>query len=276
MQTKQIFEKIKSEKGRHEFIPTGLAGLDMALDGGFIKKELVVIGGPTGTGKSYLGIQLAMTAVTNGFRVGYFTLEISNELVVARMIGSRSGIKSSHILYNKYDENDPKFIEAAAHVYGYGALFESYDSIYELEEIEKHMYEQPFDLVVIDFIQNVFSNHSDSYERLSYVALSMQKIAKATNTCTLVLSQLSNEVSKSKTEERPLEYKGSGSIATVADLGFFLSKEDSSLTLPGTENYSLMLAKNRRGPSKMRFDLLVKWPGGTFYEQTPITKAQTK
>lgn len=268
MKAKQVFEKIQQEKGSHEFIPTGFKGMDEKLDGGFLKKELVVLGGPTGTGKSYLAIHFAMQAANAGFKTGYFSLEISNELVVARMIGMMSNIKAAHVLYGLHDEGDIEYKKAQAHIFGYSDLFETFDDTYDLAEIDRIAREQKFDMIVVDFIQNVFASKSDEYERLSLVALSLQRLAKALNVSIIILSQLSNLVSKAKDDDRPLEFKGSGSIATVADLGFFLTKGDNSLALPGTENYNLLLSKNRRGASKQLIPLLVRWPGGAFYEQT--------
>jgi len=76
-------------------------------------------------------------------------------------------------------------------------------------------------------------------------------------------------VSSKGVDDRPLEYKGSGSIATVADLGFFLAKGDPDLQLsPDVEDYILMLAKNRRGASKIATALQVTWGGGTFNEKS--------
>lgn len=268
MQTSQILKQIDDNRNNHEFISTGFPILDQKLDGGFLRKELVVLGGSTGVGKSYMAIHMAMQAASAGFRTGYFSLEISNELVIARMIGMRAGVKAAHILYGMVEAGHIDYIKAVAFVDGL-TNFNSYDDVYELEKIAEIVRRDKLEYVVIDFIQNVFATRTDEYERLSLVSLSLQRLAKATNSCILVLSQLSNEVSRSKAEDRPLEYKGSGSIATVADLGFFLKKVDvpEELKLTNSDSYELTLAKNRRGPSKLNTLLQVTWPGGAFYEQ---------
>lgn len=269
MKASEILNKIVTEKGTHEFIPTGFPGLDNDLDGGFLRKELVVIGGSTGAGKSYLAVHLAMKAIESGFKVGYFSLEISNELVVARMMGMKAGVKASHILYGSVDESTQNYKKGKVFILGLGDLLESYDDIYELDKIEGLIKENKFDMVVIDFIQNVITSRSDEYERLSHTSLHLQRIAKQTNSCIVVLSQLSNVVSARGVGDRPLEYKGSGSIATVADLGFFLSKGDADLQLsPNVEDYILMLAKNRRGASKIATKLQVAWGGGIINEKS--------
>lgn len=270
MKASQVMDLIKQNRGTHEFIPTGFPVLDRNLDGGFLRKEMVVIGGSTGAGKSYLAIHLAMQAADAGFKVGYFSLEISNELVVARMIGMKAGVKASHILYGLADDS-PGLQKAQSFVLGLSDLFNISDHIYELPMIEKAIRDDGLEYVVVDFIQNVIGSNSDTYERLSYISLHLQRLAKQLNCCVVLLSQLSNLISKENIGERSIEYKGSGSIATVADLGFFLAQEKIDPDLVVDENiqsFQLRLAKNRRGPSNQFTSLTVKWPGGVFHEQS--------
>jgi len=269
MKASQVIDLIKQNRKNHEFIPTGFASLDDNLDGGFLKKELVVIGGSTGAGKSYLAIHLAMQAANAGFKVGYFSLEISMELVVARMIGMKAGVKASHILYGLADEGDIQLKKAQTFVIGLSDLFNVEDVVYELPIISEAIRKEKYEYVVIDFVQNVIGSRADEYERLSFISLHLQKLAKELNCCVVILSQLSNEVARDDIETRALEYKGSGSIATVTDLGFFLAQtkpENELVVEENTQTYQLRLAKNRRGPSNMFTKLLVRWPGGTFYE----------
>lgn len=270
MNPEQVLEKIANNRKQYEFISTGFPKLDGLLDGGFLKKELVVVGGSTGVGKSFLAIHFADKASSNGFKTGYFTLEISNELVISRMIAMRANIKASHILYGMYDKGDVEYNKALGHVLGLRELFHTHDLIYEVNEMTEVIKQQQYDFVVIDFIQNIMANRPDSYERLSYVALHLQRLAKEANTGILILSQLSNQVASAKNEDRPLEYKGSGSIATVADLGFFLHpvQTDETALLPkeNTFYYDLLLHKNRRGRSRVSTTLQVVYPGGGFSE----------
>lgn len=271
MKASQVIDLIKQNRGTHEFIPTGFPILDRNLDGGFLRKEMVVIGGSTGAGKSYLAIHLAMQAANAGFKVGYFSLEISNELVVARMIGMKAGIKASHILYGLADEGDIELKKAQTFVVGLSDLFNVNDNIYDLALLEKDMRQEKYEYIVVDFVQNIMGTHADTYERLSFISLHLQRLAKQLNCCVVLLSQLSNEVSRDDIESRVLEFKGSGSIATVADLAFFLAqkKVDPELDLGSpVQEYTLKLAKNRRGPSNKFTELRVRWPGGTFYEQS--------
>lgn len=264
MKSSEILELIKNKRGKHEFIPTGFSKLDQILDGGFLKKELAIIGADKGTGKSFLAIHLAMRAVEAGFKSAYFSLEISNELIIARMLGMKSRLKASHIMYGMVDEGDREYLKAQADIIGYGDLFNAEDDTYDLSEISKSIIENKYEFAVIDFIQNVQTQAPSERERLTKISLELQRLAKSSNSSLVIVSQLSNEVGRIKDGKRPLEFMGSGGIAQVADLGFFLTKADNEL-LP-SDIYNFLLSKNRRGASSQLTQLKVEWPGGIFNE----------
>jgi replicative DNA helicase len=113
----------------------------------------------------------------------------------------------------------------------------------------------------IDFIQNVLAQgFLSEYERLSHVSLTLQKLAKTRNCCFLILSQLSNNTVNSS--QKNTEYKGSGSIGTACDLGFFITRKEVENIRDGENAFSLELRKNRRGIPGVEFDFIFKQPGG--------------
>ncbi len=132
-------------------------------------------------------------------------------------------------------------------------------------KIKAEILQNKYEFVVIDFIQNIISGQSEEYERLSSVALQLQKLAKETNACIVILSQLSNEAAR----RDAMEYKGSGSILTVCDLGFFLKREAPIQGKDGfvfDNDVQLILRKNRRGISGKTFEFRFSQPGGALSE----------
>ena len=255
-QFREIVKDIEESKKDMEILSTGFYSFDDKLEGGFLKKELVVIGGATGKGKSLVAGNLFFNIAKAGYKSAYFSLEISNNMVASRLIGAHSNLSPTRVMIKTLDENDTKKSkEAQADISVYEEFMYFYDDLYEYDKIEKQIKENDFDFVVIDFIQNIISKQGDEYERLSTIALNLQKLAKETNTCILVLSQLSNQVVRDK-KSSLVEYKGSGTIGTVCDLGFFI--EDGL----GENVLSIRLRKNRRGVSGAVFDFIVKTPGG--------------
>lgn len=252
----EYLKSIEDNSKNLEVMPTGFKTLDRELDGGFQRKELIILGGFTGLGKSYVAGQLAWNIATKGFKTAYFSLEISGEMIVSRLIGSLSNIKPTLIVRNKLNsQEEEKADNAKMDISIYSEMLHIYDDVYELSAIGKTILENKYDFVVIDFIQNVLAK-GDEYERLSTISLALQRLAKKNNCCILTLSQLSNMNSKGSS----VEYKGSGSIAMVADLGFFLVRGEKQ------GDVTLALRKNRRGFSGQDFNLKFEMPGGRIYE----------
>ena len=256
MKVTEILQKIADAKKNLEFLPTGLISLDRELDGGFIKEELVVVGGFTGIGKSYLSSQIMFNIAKQGFKTVYFSLEITNQMILSRLIGQEADVKSIKIVTGTMTEQEyTKKTEAEGKIQGYEEYMNFYDEIYDFDQIVKKIQENSYEFIIIDFIQNIIVKGMDEYERLSYIALTLQKLAKEKKCCILVLSQLSNSIARDISKSQ-LEYKGSGSIATVCDLGFFLTRDFDLGTL------TLMLRKNRRGASGLSWQFRFKGEGG--------------
>lgn len=260
----EIIKIIEEFKKNLEFIPTGFKKLDELLDGGFLKKELIVIGASTGIGKSMFGAQILYQVARKGFKTAYYSLEISNEMIVSRLIGQLSNIKPTRIMAGllDVDEYDAKS-KAKAKITAYDEFMSFTDELYTLEEIEKDIRANEYEFIVIDFIQNMQAKGTmDEYSRLSMLSISLQKLAKEMNCCILILSQLSNRVARDGS--KVIEFKGSGNIAIVADLGFILRRADEPIN--GKQLVELHLMKNRRGLSGEKKNFEYTHPGGMLSE----------
>lgn len=257
---RKILDNILESKFSHDVLPTGFANLDTHLDGGFFSKELIILGAHTGIGKSQIAGQIFLNIASQGFKSAYFSLEISNEMIVSRLLGIKTNIKPTHLRYGTLEEpQEQAKQQAESELIGLGDLMNFYDDVYTLKDIIREITDNQYEFVVIDFIQNILEEGMDEYSRLSKAAITLQKVAKDTGTCILILSQLSNSAAKDGGKSKVIEYKGSGSIAMVADLGFFLDKGEEA----GTE---LTLRKNRRGVSGLTLRLNYSFPGGLIYE----------
>ena len=261
MKLNEVIRKIEEGKNQMEFLPTGFIDLDHYLDGGLMRKELVVLGGATGIGKSYVAGQIMYNIASKGFKTAYFSLEISNEMVVSRLIGSIANIGPTRINAGKLYPNEQEDVERAENkVLLYEDNMEFIDDVYNFEFLKKVVKESAYDFIVIDFIQNVeVPGVPDEYSRLTQVARQLQMVAKEKDCCILALSQLSNVVANQDVNKGVTEYRGSGAIAHACDLGFFITR---GVAVYDTQEVNLCLKKNRRGRSGQSFDLLFKSPGG--------------
>jgi replicative DNA helicase len=260
----QVFAEIDLAKENNEIIHTELPILDSELDGGFFRKEMIILGAASGVGKSILAAQFSLAAVRQGYKVGYFSLEISNEMIVSRLLGAIGNIKPVKIRMGYLTGAEETVNEVSkTKLLAYNDFFHFYDNFYSLDSIIKEIKLNQFDFVVVDFIQNIMLQ-GDEYTRLSAAALQFQKLAKETNSCILVCSQMSNAAVKEGSKQ-VLEYKGSGSIATVCDLGFVITKTEWTPEKM-LNNIVLTLKKNRRGISGQNFELEMQLPGGHIKE----------
>jgi len=267
MKLKEIIEQIRTGRGAMEFIPTGFPRLDRVLFGGFLRQELVVVGGFTGIGKSSLAAQVFFNVAKGGFKSAYFSLEISNKLIVSRLIGMIADMHPIKVMSGGFNEQEQvKWSDAVAELSASEGFMDFSDDQYRLEDLKKQITAGGYEFVVIDFIQNIFSSGDKEYERLSRVALELQKLAKEANCCILVLSQLSNQMAKDGTRAIVFEYKGSGAIATVCDLGFFIEKIKGENGVEVPNKILLTLKKNRRGISGQSLYLKYKYPSGELTE----------
>ncbi len=232
-----------------------------------MKKELILLGAFTGIGKSIFSGQLLYQIASKGFKCGYFSLEISAEMIIARIIGQLANIKPNRIIAGLlFPEEIDNKSKAKADILAINESIGISDDIYFLAELEANIKKEAYDFVIIDFIQNIqLPNNMDEYTRLSFISIQLQRIAKEANCCIFVLSQLSNKVGREGA--KIIEYKGSGSIAMVADLGFILTREDLALLNNQTKQLvKLSLMKNRRGISGQTFNFEFTHPGGLLKE----------
>jgi len=253
----RIFQDIDTLSKNSEFLPTGLHQVDRFLDGGFMRKELIVLGGFTGSGKSFLAGQIFHNVAMNGFKSAYLSLEISTEMVLSRLIGQTSNLKATRIMAGLLDlDEDEIKNRAKAEIIPYSEFMHFTDKIYKLEEVEETIINNNYDFIVVDFIQNLMTGEKDEYSAMTLASLRLQSMAKEHNCCIMVVSQLSNSANKSGY----LEYKGSGGIAMVADLGFFITRPaDNDIDYT---KLVLTLKKNRRGISGVNFPFNFQTPGG--------------
>lgn len=257
MKIKTVIENLRIKKPDDFVLPTGFNELDEFLDGGFFKKEIVIIGAESGVGKSLLSSQIYYNIAKSCFKSAYFSLEISNETIVSRLIGQIANIKPSLITKGFLTaEENKRRLDAEIKLQVYEDSLDLYDDIYYLEEFKKIIKENKYEFVVIDFIQNALSDEKDKYTSLSKICIELQKLAKECNCCILIDSQLSTDPLK----RNNYEYKGAGEIKNICDLGFFLFRNMGDND-QDRDKLVLKLAKNRRGFSGKRFGFQIVTDG---------------
>lgn len=236
-------------------VPTGFVDLDKLL-GGMQRSDLIIIAARPGVGKSSLATTIATNAaLKHNAVVAIFTLEMSSEQLVQRMISANSGIdskdlKTGHIL-DRWDE-----FTRVSSVLSEAQIF--IDDSATLTPIEirskarRLAAEYSLDLIIIDYLQLMQSGDRRSENRvqeISYISRSLKSLARELDVPVIALSQLSRAV-ENRPDKRPIlsDLRESGSIEQDADIVIFIYREDASYEPAERTNIAdLIVAKHRNG-----------------------------
>ncbi|MFZ2357833.1 MAG: replicative DNA helicase [Anaerolineae bacterium] len=239
-------------------VPTGFKLLDKML-GGLQKSDLIILAARPGFGKTSLAISLAQNAARKyGKRIAVFSLEMSNEQLVQRMLAAETGIDSQRLRLGDIqgEEEWHKLMEAA------GALSEApifiddtpAVSAMELRTKARRLYaEHDLDLIVVDYLQLMQGDRrsENRVQEISAISRGLKGLARELNIPVLALSQLSRAV-ESRQDKRPIlsDLRESGSIEQDADVVMFIYREEMYNEETDRQNIAdLIVAKHRNGPT---------------------------
>ncbi len=257
----QYYDRVSQLYQRSEEIfgvPTGLVDLDKLL-GGLQKSDLLIIAGRPASGKTGFLITVAKNAAMKHKKhVAMFSLEMSNEQLVQRMIAQETGINTQALRSGKINEDQWDLFTKAIEVLGDAKIY--LDDTPALTPIQMrtkcrrlHL-EQHIDLVLVDYIQLMSSESrtDNRVQEVSYISRNLKTLARELNVPVLAAAQLSRAVEQ-RSDKKPLlsDLRESGSLEQDADIVMFIHKKDE---IPSenekTELVELMIAKHRNGPTR--------------------------
>lgn len=228
---RQNFYKEKFKNGGGIIgLPTGYEKLNEAIDG-LRPEHLWVIAGYTNSGKTAASLNIVANLVKLQKRTLFYSLEMSKTDILSRLLGIITEQSGLTILKN-FPHDETK-VENAMNLIQASDM-SIFSEKYNIAEIQMSILEEnlkkPIDLIVIDFLQLITCNGAKSeYETMTNVILELQQLAKKIKTPIIVLSQLSNESARN-TNDEVIGLKGSGSIASAADLVIEIRPSEESKT----------------------------------------------
>ncbi|MCB0482788.1 MAG: AAA family ATPase, partial [Flavobacteriales bacterium] len=244
------------------YIKSGIDDLDDHITG-FEPGTLTILGARPGMGKSALATQIALNAVKSGKPTVLFSLEMSGDEIMGRIVSSISGIpkniaESGRISKEQLDEVK-KAAESLADLPFYIADESALDVQELFSECRFFKVQNKIELIIVDYLQLLKSGNSKSsiYEDVTEVSRKLKQIAKALNVPVIALSQLSREVDK-RADKCPVlsDLRESGSIEQDADKVIFLFRPEYYQQRETSDGHSteglaiLSISKNRNGPLK--------------------------
>ncbi len=237
-------------------VPTGFIDLDRMLTG-MGKSDLLIIAGRPGQGKSGFLLSVAKNAaLLHKKHVAIFSLEMSNEQVVQRLLAQETGIDSQRLRNGKLHEEEWPLLTHAIEVLGDTRIFlDDTPAITPLALRTKcrrlHM-EFGLDLVILDYIQLMGGDTrtENRVQEVSYISRNLKILARELNVPVLAAAQLSRAVEQ-RTDKRPVlsDLRESGSLEQDADVVMFIYRPDQYEKDTVKQNVAeIIIAKHRNGP----------------------------
>lgn len=255
--TLERIETLYNNKGGITGLSTGFYDLDRMLSG-FQRSDLIIIAGRPSMGKTSLMLNIAQhMAVNEHMPVAIFSLEVSKEQLVMKMLCSEARIDSQRLRTGNLTEDDWERL-----TYGVGRLSEApifIDdtpalSVLELRAKARRLKaEHGLDVIFIDYLQLMQSKGRIESRRqeIAEITRSLKSLARELSVPVVALAQLSRAVeSTSDNIPRLNHLKESGEIEQTADVVAFIYRED--YYNPQTENQGvadIIIAKQRNGPT---------------------------
>lgn len=246
---------LQQHRGDVVGVPTGFTDLDQ-LTGGLQRSDLIIVAARPSMGKTAFSLGLAYgSAVQHGKTVGIFSLEMSAEQLVQRLLATETGVDSHRLRLGMINEDEWDRISRA-----FGRLAEANifiddsatASVMDVRSKARRLQaEYGLDLVIVDYLQLMTGGRRDNrVQEISEISRGLKGLARELNVPVIALSQLSRAV-ESRSDHRPMlsDLRESGSIEQDADIVMFIYREekyDENSDKKGIAE--IIVAKHRNGP----------------------------
>lgn len=252
------FEHLSANQDARRGIPSGFDGLDNIL-AGFQKSDLIILAARPSMGKTTFALDIARNAALKyKASVGIFSLEMSDQQLVDRMLAAEAGVDSWKLRTGKLS-NDQEFQAVQ-------------DAMAKLSDAPIHIDDQPgnnilkmrssarrlknehgLDLLIVDYLQLMSptsTKASDSMvQQVTEISRSLKILARELDVPVIALSQLSRAVEQRGGKPRLSDLRDSGSIEQDADVVMFIHREDKINKESERPNIAeIMIEKHRNGP----------------------------
>ncbi len=237
-------------------VPTGFIDLDRLL-GGLQPSDFLIIAGRPGTGKTAFLLTAAKNAAQiHKKHVAIFSLEMSNEQLVQRLIAQETGIDTHRLRTGKLQEDEwPIFTHAIEVLSDTHIYLDDTPGLTPLQLRTKcrrlHL-EFNLDLIVVDYLQLMSGGmrNENRVQEVSYISRNMKILARELNVPVLAAAQLSRAIEQRTDKEPQLsDLRESGSLEQDSDIVMFIHRPELYEKDTMKQNIAqIKVAKHRNGP----------------------------
>lgn len=250
-------EKLYNQKQHVTGVPTQFYDLDDKT-AGLHGSELILVAARPAMGKTAFALNIATNAALRAnVTVAIFSLEMSKDQLVNRMLCSEAMVDSNKVRTGKLDEEDwTKLAEAIGPLSEAGVYIDDTPGISVMEirtKCRKLKMEKNIGLVVIDYLQLISGSNKRNGSReqeISEISRSLKVLAKELNVPVIALSQLSRAVEQ-RDDHRPMlsDLRESGAIEQDADIVMFLYRDDYYNKESAEKDIAEVIIAKQRGGS---------------------------
>ncbi|HHU63270.1 MAG TPA: replicative DNA helicase [Clostridiales bacterium] len=250
-------EQLYKDKSKITGIPTGFPDIDYKTSG-FQPSDLILIAARPSMGKTAFALNIAQYAALHAQKsVAIFSLEMSKEQLVNRMLCSEANIDSHRMRTGNLDENDwPRLAMAVGPLAKAPIYIDDTPAISVLEmrsKARRLKLERGLDIIIVDYLQLMQGRGraDNRQQEISEISRSLKALARELDVPVVALSQLSR-APETRNDHRPIlsDLRESGAIEQDADLVMFLYRDEYYNPDTDKKNIAeIIIAKQRNGPT---------------------------
>lgn len=262
VETWEQIEYLQEHKGEVRGVPTGFPDLDKLLSG-LQKSDLIILAARPSVGKTTFALDIARNVALSGVPVGIFSLEMSANQLVQRMLSAESRVDAWSIRTGNglSTEHFTALQEAASRLQKAPIYIDDQagNSIVKMRSVARRLKsEHGLGLIVVDYLQlmTTSKNHDSMVNQVTEISRSLKSLARELDVPVLALSQLSRAVEARGGKPRLSDLRDSGSIEQDADLVMFIHREDRYRDQAERDNMAEILVEKHRNGAVGKVDLM--------------------
>jgi len=253
-------------------IQTGFPDIDLKLSG-LQKSDLIILAARPSMGKTSLALDIArQAAVNHGTHVGVFSLEMSSQQLVDRMLAAQSNVDAWKLRTGKLSRQDDfEAIRTSLDKMSKAPIFiddSPGNNILRMRSISRRLKsEKGLGLIVVDYLQLMLPTQTKSdnlVQQVTEISRSLKNLARELDVPVLALSQLSRAVEARGGRPRLSDLRDSGSIEQDADVVMFIHREDKYKDESERTNIAEILIEKHRNGETGKVELFFNEKKATF------------
>ncbi|MBI2797777.1 replicative DNA helicase [Candidatus Saccharibacteria bacterium] len=251
-------DSLHKDKNKLRGVPTGFKSLDNLL-AGLQKSDLIILAARPSLGKTSLALNMAQHIATKeGVPVGIFSLEMSKEQLIDRLLAAEAGIDSWKLRTGNLEDSDFERINKAMGILSEAPVYiddSAMANVLEMRTKARRLQaEHDLGLIIIDYLQLMSGRQAygeNRVQEISEISRGLKGLARELDVPVIALSQLSRSVEMRSPKIPQLsDLRESGSIEQDADVVMFIYREDYYETDTERKNIAdILVKKHRNGPT---------------------------